>query len=87
MSEMLRKKMVVKSEKYGVMGEILDYGMVIKLFFSYQGKDVVIGLDRTWEDTEDAWKKRGTGINGFLYGTLECRRKESNVVLLECEFY
>ena len=62
MSEMLRKRMVVKSEKYGVAGEILDYGMVIKLFFSYQGKDVVIGLDRIWEDTEDAWKKRGQEI-------------------------
>ena len=32
MSEMLRKKMVVKSEKYGVMGEILDMEWSLNCF-------------------------------------------------------
>ena len=58
-SKMLQRKITVSSEKYGVVGEIYDYGVVTKLFFSYQGRKVEIGLNRIWEDTEEAWKSIG----------------------------
>lgn len=40
----LRKEIPVYSEKYGVHGTILDYGVVTKLVFNYNGKDMELGI-------------------------------------------
>ena len=39
---MLREEVEVYSEKYDIHGVVRDYGMVTKLFFTYEGKDIVI---------------------------------------------
>lgn len=36
----------IVSEKYGVTGQIRDYGMVIKLIFTHEGREHVIGISR-----------------------------------------
>ena len=38
---MLREEVEVYSEKYDIHGVVRDYGMVTKLFFTYEGKDIV----------------------------------------------
>lgn len=43
---MLREKIEIKSEKYETEGVILDYGMVIKLRFSHDGKEIEMGMSR-----------------------------------------
>ena len=43
---MLKKEIPVYSEKYNVHGVIRDYSFVTKLFFSYDGKDIEMGIDR-----------------------------------------
>ncbi|MCR4868311.1 hypothetical protein SAMN02910400_00599 [Lachnospiraceae bacterium C10] len=43
---MLREEVEVYSEKYDIHGVVRDYGMVTKLFFTYQGKDIVMGVHR-----------------------------------------
>lgn len=40
----LRQEIPVYSEKYGVHGKVLDYGVVTKLVFSYDGKDLEVGI-------------------------------------------
>lgn len=39
---MLREEVEVYSEKYDIHGVVRDYGMVTKLFFTYEGKDIVM---------------------------------------------
>lgn len=39
----------VVSEKYGVTGQIQDYSFVIKLHFSYEGREHVIGIHRPFQ--------------------------------------
>lgn len=43
---MLEKEIEVYSEKYDIHGVIRDYGMVTKLFFTYGGKEIVMGIQR-----------------------------------------
>lgn len=43
---LLREEVNVYSEKYDVHGVVRDYGVVTKLFFSYEGRDMVIGITR-----------------------------------------
>ena len=43
---MLREEVEVYSEKYDIHGVVRDYGMVTKLFFTYEGKDIVMGVHR-----------------------------------------
>ncbi len=43
---MLKEEIAVYSEKYDIHGVIKDYGMVTKLFFSYDGKEIEMGIDR-----------------------------------------
>lgn len=38
----------IVSKKYDVVGEVRDYGVVIKLVFVYEGKEIVIGLSRPY---------------------------------------
>ena len=40
----LKKEIQVYSEKYGVHGKVLDYGVVTKLVFNYNGKDLEVGI-------------------------------------------
>ena len=40
----LRQEIPVYSEKYGVHGKVLDYGVVTKLVFNYDGKDLEVGI-------------------------------------------
>lgn len=40
----LRQEIPVYSEKYGVHGKVLDYGVVTKLVFNYDGKDIELGI-------------------------------------------
>ena len=46
MSSMLKERIEVTSEKHGIKGEILDYGMVIKLRFSHNEKEIEMGMSR-----------------------------------------
>ena len=39
------------SEKHGVSGRIEDYGVVIKLFFTYEGREYVLGLHNSLTET------------------------------------
>ncbi len=43
---MPRKEIEVYSEKYDIHGLIRDYKMVTKLFFAYEGKEIVMGIHR-----------------------------------------
>ncbi len=59
MSEMLREEIEVYSEKYDVHGVVRDYGVVTKLFFTYEDKEIVMGIQRnvlTGEKYEDIGK-------------------------------
>ena len=40
MGSMQKESIEITSEKYGIKGVILDYGMVIKQQFSYNGKEI-----------------------------------------------
>ncbi|MBE5870396.1 MAG: hypothetical protein E7294_03950 [Lachnospiraceae bacterium] len=42
----LKKEVGVYSEKYDIHGTVRDYGVVTKLFFTYEGKDIVMGIQR-----------------------------------------
>lgn len=45
MSEsMLREEIEVYSQKYDIHGVIKDYGFVTKLFFTYMGKEIIMGV-------------------------------------------
>ncbi len=46
MSEMLREEKAVYSEKYDIHGVVRDYGVVTKLFFTYEGNEIVMGIQR-----------------------------------------
>ncbi len=57
---MLRAEIPVYSEIFDIHGVIRDYGVVTKLFFSYEDKDIVMGI--TWnvlsgESLEDVGRK------------------------------
>ena len=43
---LLREEIAVYSEKYDIHGIVRDYGMVTKLFFTYEGKEIVMGIQR-----------------------------------------
>ena len=43
---MLKAEVEVYSEEYDIHGVIRDYGVVTKLFFSYKGKNIVMGVHR-----------------------------------------
>ena len=40
----LRKEIPVYSEKYNVQGKVMDYGVVTKLVFNYDGKDIELRI-------------------------------------------
>ena len=44
MSDQILKEIKVYSEKYDIYGIIKDYGFVSKLLFSYEGKDILMGI-------------------------------------------
>ncbi len=47
MAESLHKEEIeVYSEKYDIHGTVRDYGVVTKLFFTYEGKEIVMGIHR-----------------------------------------
>ncbi|MCR5237271.1 MAG: hypothetical protein K6E34_08755 [Lachnospiraceae bacterium] len=46
MAENQIKEIDVYSEEYDIHGVIKDYGVVTKLFFNYEGKEIVMGIDR-----------------------------------------
>ncbi len=43
---MLREEVGVYSEKYDIHGSVRDYGVVTKLYFTYEGKDIEMGIHR-----------------------------------------
>ena len=43
---MLREEVAVYSDKYDIHGTVRDYGVVTKLFFTYEGKEIEMGIDR-----------------------------------------
>ena len=43
---MQRQEITVYSEKYDIHGTILDYGVVTKLVFNFDGKDIEIGIHK-----------------------------------------
>ena len=45
-SSMLEQEINVYSDKYDIKGVKKDYGMVIKLVFSYNGRRIVMGMSR-----------------------------------------
>ncbi len=56
----LKEEIEVYSEKYDVHGTIRDYGIVTKLFFTYENKEIVMGIRRNilkGEKYEDLGKK------------------------------
>ena len=42
----LREEIEVYSEKYDIHGMVRDYGIVTKLFFTHEGKEIVMGIQR-----------------------------------------
>lgn len=40
----LKKEIPVYSEKYDIQGKVMDYGVVTKLVFNYDGKDIELGI-------------------------------------------
>ena len=42
--KILKQEIAVYSEKYNVQGKVMDYGVVTKLVFNYDGKDIEIGI-------------------------------------------
>ena len=46
-----KKTIEIVSEKHGVSGRIEDYGVVIKLFFTYEGREYVLGLYNSLTET------------------------------------
>ncbi len=47
MSEsILKQEIKVYSEKYDIHGTIKDYGVVTKLYFSYDGRTIEMGIQR-----------------------------------------
>lgn len=71
MSKLLWNRIEVKSEIYGVVGEIRDYGVVVKLFFSYQDKEIEIGLESPYPSKEEDWKKLGQKAMEFYISNLQ----------------
>ncbi len=59
---MLREEIEVYSEKYDVHGVVRDYGMVTKLFFTYEGKEIEMGIDRNVEFFGKNYKDLGKSI-------------------------
>ena len=43
---MLKEEIEVYSDTHDIYGVIKDYGFVTKLFFSYKGKEIVMGINR-----------------------------------------
>lgn len=58
---MLKEEVNVYSEKYDMHGIVRDYGMVTKLFFSYEGKDIVMGIHRNTLKGE-SWEELGRSL-------------------------
>ena len=54
---MLEKEIPVYSKKLDIHGVIRDYGMVTKLFFSYDGKEIEMGLARNRDLLEDSMEQ------------------------------
>lgn len=44
---LLREEIAVYSKKYDIHGIVKDYGVVTKLFFTYEGKEIVMGIHRS----------------------------------------
>lgn len=53
MSELIIQEIEVYSEKYDIHGIIKDYGTDTKLFFTYEGKEIEIGIN----NKSDKYKK------------------------------
>ena len=43
---LLKEEIEVYSEKYDIHGTVVDYGVVTKLFFTYEGREIVMGIHR-----------------------------------------
>ncbi|SCY79362.1 hypothetical protein SAMN02910292_02950 [Lachnospiraceae bacterium XBB2008] len=59
---MLREEVEVYSEKYDIHGVVRDYGMVTKLFFTYEGKEIEMGIDRNVEFFGKSYEDLGKNI-------------------------
>ncbi len=70
---MLREEINVYSEKYDIYGVVRDYGVVTKLFFSYEGREIVMGIKRNLllgEKYEDIGKNI---IESYVANLVSCR--------------
>ena len=72
---MLRKEIEVYSQKYDIKGVIRDYGVVVKLFFTYQGRDIEIALDVNPLECEK-YELTGQQIIDFYISNLATEHKK-----------
>ena len=49
---MLIREIPVYSEEFDIHGVIKDYGVVTKLFFTYENREIVMGIDRNHLEEE-----------------------------------
>ncbi len=59
---MLTEEAAVYSEKYDIHGVVRDYGVVTKLFFTYAGKEIEMGIDRNVEFFGESYEDVGRSI-------------------------
>ena len=83
MSNIDKKVYEIYSKKYDVKGEIHDYGFLIKLIFTYQGKEKEIALSRPFPDSgEEAFKSLGEkSIDSYIEKLLSGEIKERRLML------
>ena len=72
---MLVKEIEVYSEKYDIHGVIRDYKMVTKLFFTYKGKDIEMGIDRNTELLGKKYEDFGREIIESYIENLACQEE------------
>ena len=53
--KILKQEIAVYSEKYNVQGKVMDYGVVTKLVFNYDGKDIEIGIQTMYRLDARFW--------------------------------
>ena len=59
---MLKEEIEIYSEKYGIHGVVRDYGFVTKLLFTYEGKEIEMGIDRNVEFFGKTYEDVGRSI-------------------------
>ena len=63
---LLKKEIAVYSDKNNIHGIIRDYGMVTKLFFTYKGKEIVMGVRRNVLDNESFEELGRNTIDSYI---------------------